>query len=86
MYPDGGGACANTDTLITYTSRYNHVITYVITMLRGAVGLVLLGRVAVSVRVGLRRLLWLVVGLARVTAVGWLLLMIHWSATISGSA
>ena len=55
-------------------------------MLRGAVGLVLLGRVAVSVRVGLRRLLWLVVGLARVTAVGWLLLMIHWSATISGSA
>jgi hypothetical protein len=51
-------------------------------MLRGAVRLVLRGLMAVSVRVGLLlRLLLLVVTLAGVTAVGRLLLMMHWSAT-----
>lgn len=63
------------------------IITYIVTLLRSmpAVGLVRrLGRMAVTVRVGLlrRRLLLvrlLVVGLARIAAIRWLLLMIHLS-------
>lgn len=61
------------------------IITYIVTLLRGmrAVRLVRwLGRMAVTVRVGLRRRLMvrlLVVGLAGIAAIRWLLVMIHLS-------
>lgn len=66
-------------------------MTYIVTLLRSmpAVGLLRwLGRMAVTVRVGLlrRRLLLLVrllvVGLAGIAAIRWLLLVIHLSAII----
>ena len=63
------------------------IITYIVALLRRrrAVGLGWLGRMAVTIRVGLlrRRLMLLVVGLAGIAAIRGLLLMIHLSAFTS---
>lgn len=66
-------------TLTLFMFRYCRFGTYIVTMLRGAaVRLVRLRRLAVSVRVGLLGLLGLlVVGLAGVSTIGRLLLVMH---------